>query len=52
MADAYEGRLVLKKLVKQAGSRITILAGKGITKENKDEIIRVSGVTEIHGSRL
>ena len=47
---ALEGKEVLKQLVQQAGGRITILAGSGITPDNVREIITHTGVREVHGS--
>lgn len=47
---AIEGSDTLRKLVAQAGGRITILAGSGITPENAAELKAKTGVTEIHGS--
>lgn len=49
-ASAWEGRDVIKDLVRQAQGRIKILAGAGITPENVCDIIRYTGVTEVHGS--
>ena len=45
-----EGLDTLRQIVAQAGSRITILAGGGITPGNVQQIIRETGVTEVHGS--
>ncbi|MCQ2259915.1 MAG: copper homeostasis protein CutC [Bacteroidales bacterium] len=49
-ASAWEGRDVIKDLVRQAQGRIKILAGAGITPENVRDIINYTGVTEVHGS--
>lgn len=49
-ASAWEGRDVIKNLVRQAQGRIKILAGAGITPENVRDIINYTGVTEVHGS--
>ncbi|HEU5219226.1 MAG TPA: copper homeostasis protein CutC [Gemmatimonadales bacterium] len=50
---ALEGIPLLKTLVRQAGDRIEILAGGGISEENAGRIVRETGVREIHlrGSR-
>lgn len=49
-SSAWEGRGVIKDLVRQAQGRIKILAGAGITPENVHDIISYTGVTEVHGS--
>lgn len=48
--SAWEGRDVIKDLVRQAQGRIKILAGAGITPANVRDIINYTGVTEVHGS--
>ncbi len=48
--SAYLGMDVLKALVAQAGDRITILAGAGINPKNVLEIIKSTGVVEVHAS--
>jgi copper homeostasis protein len=45
---AAEGTATLASLVRQAGDRIVILAGGGITESNAARIIRETGVREIH----
>jgi copper homeostasis protein len=37
-------------LVKAARGRITLLAGAGVNEHNVREIVRLTGVTEVHGS--
>ena len=49
-ASAYLGMDLLKDLMAQAGDRITILAGAGINPKNVLEIIKGTGVTEVHAS--
>lgn len=49
-ASAHEGREVLGQLVRQAAGRIIILAGAGVSAKNVAEIVRASGVTEVHSS--
>ena len=49
-ASAWEGREVIRELVRQSAGRITILAGAGITAENARAIVDYTGVTEVHGS--
>lgn len=50
--SAIEGRETIKKMVRRAGDRAIILAGAGITPENAAELIKNTGVKEIHGSRV
>ena len=45
-----EGLDTLRQIVAQAGDRITILAGGGITPGNVRQVILGSGVNEVHGS--
>ena len=47
-ANALDGAPQLRRLVDQAGTRIKVLAGGSITSENVAEIVRVSGVHEVH----
>ena len=47
---AAAGAEQIAKLVKQAQGRITILAGGGVAADNVRQLVRVSGVTEIHFS--
>ena len=49
-SSAPKGVETLAQLVKQAGKRITIMAGAGITPDNATELIRKSKVKEIHGT--
>lgn len=48
--SASEGAGCIAQLVRQAGDRICILAGGGITEANAAEIARKTGVREIHFS--
>ena len=48
--DALTGAPTLAKLVRQAGRRCAILAGGGLHPGNIAEVIRVSGVQEVHAS--
>ena len=45
-----EGIDELQKIVAQAGTRITILAGGGVTPNNVKHLIRETGVQEVHAS--
>jgi len=46
--SALEGVEMLAELVDQGGSDIAILAGGGINASNVAEVVRLSGVTEVH----
>ncbi len=48
--NALAGKALLGELVKTAEGRITILAGVGINDSNVAEIIRSTGVSEVHFS--
>ena len=45
---ALEGVGMLKRLVEGAAGRLAILAGGGVNEENAAEIVRASGVRELH----
>ncbi|MDY5962396.1 MAG: copper homeostasis protein CutC, partial [Bacteroidaceae bacterium] len=45
-----EGLELLKRMVIQAGERIIILPGCGVTPENAPVIMEATGTREIHGS--
>ena len=47
---AIQGIETLKQIQQQANGRIAILAGSGINAGNAAEIIRQTGVSEVHGS--
>ena len=47
-ASALEGAAALRALVAQAGDRLVILAGGGVREDNVAELIRQSGVREVH----
>ena len=47
-ATAFEGRFLLRELVKKANNRITILAGAGINRDNILNIAKVSKTNEFH----
>lgn len=49
---APEGVGLLRQLVQQAGDRIIILAGSGVTPDNAERLVEDTGVREIHGTRL
>jgi copper homeostasis protein len=47
---AVEGADVIRQLIEKAGKRIVIMPGSGITPENAGELIRNTGLTEMHGT--
>jgi len=47
-ATAAGGAAVLAGLVRQAGSRLVVMAGGGIREENVRTLVSVSGVREVH----
>ena len=47
-ATAHEGRGLLRDLVRAAGERLLIMAGAGIHERNVAELVRDSGVNELH----
>ena len=47
-ATALEGRFLLQKLVLQAGERITVMPGAGISAENIRTIVQTTLATEFH----
>lgn len=49
-ASAFDGRFVLKQLVEQAADRIVIMAGAGVTEKNVKELVKTTGVKEVHGT--
>ena len=50
--NAYEGRFMLREAVELAAGRTVIMPGCGITDDNLEEIARVTGASEFHGSRI
>ncbi len=49
-ATAFLGRHTLRQMMEQAHGRIAILAGCGVTADNVVQLVRESGVCEVHGS--
>jgi len=45
---AVEGVTALADLVRQAGSRLTVIAGGGVREENVRNVVSLSGVKEVH----
>jgi copper homeostasis protein len=48
--SAWEGRDRIADLVAQAGARISIMAGAGVTTHNAVDLVRRTGVREVHAS--
>lgn len=48
--NALEGAPMLARLTRQAAGRISIMAGGGVTPDNIDEVLRISGVGAVHFS--
>lgn len=49
-ASATEGATLIRDLVARADGRIVVMAGVGITSANAVEVVRRTGVSEVHGS--
>lgn len=49
-ADAPTGRAQIRALVEQAGARIEIMGGAGLSPENVTEFVRATGVMAVHSS--
>lgn len=47
-STALKGAPAIAASVKQAADRLTIIAGGGITEDNVAEVVRITGVTEVH----
>ena len=47
-ATASEGATALAALVRQAGSRVVVMAGGGVREENARQLVATSGVSEVH----
>lgn len=45
---AWEGRYLLAELVRAARGRIVVMAGGGVNEEHAAELVRITGVTELH----
>ena len=46
--DVPKGLPVLTELVRQAAGRVSIMPGGGVTEDNLGDIVRATGVTEVH----
>ena len=49
-SSAYQGRDVLSKLVALSDDKLSIMAGAGVNENNVLELIKSTGVKEIHGT--
>src|SRR6185369_12269607 len=47
-STAAEGAATLATLVRQAGSRMIVMAGGGVREENVRSVVSISGVREVH----
>jgi len=47
-ATVFEGVSLIRELVSYSGNRVKILPGGGITLKNVDEIVKATGVDEVH----
>lgn len=47
-ATAAEGASALARLVRQAGTRLVVMAGGGVRDENVSKLLSLSGVREVH----
>jgi copper homeostasis protein len=47
---APEGAEIIRQLIEQAAERIIIMPGSGVTPENAAELIRRTGLKELHGT--
>jgi copper homeostasis protein len=50
--SALEGRETIRKMIKEAGDKITILVAGKITNQNFKEIQKLTGAQEFHGRRI
>jgi len=48
--SALEGAAIIKELAQRAGERIIIMAGAGVNEKSVGDVVRQTGVREVHGS--
>jgi len=48
---AWEGRVVLRDLVRQAAGRLIVMAGGGVRQNNVRALVAETGVVEVHSSK-
>ncbi|EGR31171.1 hypothetical protein IMG5_116420 [Ichthyophthirius multifiliis] len=51
-SNALEGKKQIKDLIEKANNRIIIMPGKGINKDNYQEIVEYTGAREVHGTQI
>ncbi|HNP48968.1 MAG TPA: copper homeostasis protein CutC [Bacteroidia bacterium] len=51
-ANAIQGSAGIRQLIQQSNGRIIILPGGGVRENNVEELIRITGATEVHSSCL
>ena len=49
-STAIEGSRIIADLVKKAQGRIAIMAGSGVNENNVEDLVRFTGVREVHSS--
>lgn len=49
-ASAFKGKDIIKQLVEMADNRVIIMAGAGVKEENVEELVKYTGVKEVHGT--
>lgn len=49
---AMKGRKLIASLVRQAGDRIIVMPGAGVTRSNLDELRFATGASEFHGTKI
>ncbi|MGT2832578.1 copper homeostasis protein CutC [Streptococcus halotolerans] len=51
-SDIFNNLTHLKALIEHAADRIEILIGGGVTKDNFEELVKLTGAKQVHGTRL
>ena len=51
-ANVMAGASAIAALVKQAGARLTVMAGGGLSLSNAAEVVRLTGASYLHGSLI
>ncbi|MGL5590533.1 MAG: copper homeostasis protein CutC [Metamycoplasmataceae bacterium] len=49
---AINNTKVIKEIIKDFGNRIEILVGGSVTKDNVNEIMKLTGATQFHGTKI
>lgn len=50
--NALEGKESLRNLIEYSKDKIIVMPGKGITKENREEIVNYTKAKEVHGTKI